>query len=75
MARSARESAPLIFWPVAAVWDLIAFILRVTGRLVAGVLGLVMLAGGALLSFTIVGAPIGVPVAIVGLLLLTRALF
>ena len=75
MARSARESAPWVFWPLAAAWDLLAFLLRVTGRLVAGVIGLVLLAGGTLFSFTIVGAPIGVPVAIVGLLLLTRSLF
>ena len=75
MARTARESAPWIFWPIAAVWDLLAFVLRLTGRLVSGVLGLLFLLGGALLSFTIVGAPIGVPFAVVGLLLLVRAIF
>lgn len=75
MARPARESAPWIFWPLAAVWDLLAFTLRLTGRLVSGVIGLVLLAGGALFSFTIIGAPIGVPVAIVGMLLLVRSLF
>ncbi|MGD8279304.1 MAG: hypothetical protein PVH00_14805 [Gemmatimonadota bacterium] len=75
MARTARHAAPWIFWPIAAVWDLLAFVLRLTGRLVAGVIGLVLLTGGGLLSFTIVGAPLGIPLAIVGLLLLFRSLF
>lgn len=75
MARTARETAPWIFWPVAAVWDLVAFVLRVTGRIMAAIIGLVLLIGGGLLSLTIVGAPIGIPVAILGLLLLVRALF
>ena len=75
MARSARESAPWIFWPIAAVWDLLAFVLRLTGRLVAAVIGLVFLLGGALLSVTIVGAPIGIPFSVLGLLLLVRAIF
>jgi len=75
MASSARETAPWIFWPVAAIWDVLAFVLRLTGRLVSGVIGLVLLIGGALLSFTIVGAPIGIPLSIVGLLLLFRSLF
>jgi hypothetical protein len=75
MARSAREGAPWILWPVAAVWDLLAFVLRLTGRLVSAVIGLVFLLGGALLSFTIVGAPIGIPFSILGILLLARAIF
>lgn len=75
MARSARKRVPLILWPLAAVWDLLAFTLRVAGRVVSGVVGLVLLLGGALFAFTIVGAPIGVPVAILGLLLLVRSLF
>jgi len=75
MASSARHSTPWIFWPIAAVRDLLAFVLRLTGRLVAGVIGLALLTGGMLLSFTIVGAPIGIPLAIVGILLLFRSLF
>lgn len=75
MARTAREHVPWIFWPIAAVWDLLAFVLRLTGRMVAGVIGLALLTGGVLLTFTIVGAPIGIPLAVVGLLLLFRSLF
>jgi hypothetical protein len=75
MASSARHSVPWIFWPIAAVWDLLAFVLRLAGRLITGVIGLVLLMAGVLLSFTIVGAPIGIPLAIVGVLLLFRSLF
>jgi hypothetical protein len=46
-----------------------------TGRLVCGVLGLVLIAAGAVLSLTVVGAPIGIALGVLGLLLLCRAIF
>ena len=75
MVEPARRNAPWFLWPFAALWDLLTFILRLTGRLVAGVLGLVLLIVGILISITVVGAPVGVPISILGLLLLTRSLF
>lgn len=75
MARPARESAPWIFWPFAALWDLLAFILRLTGRIVGVILGLVLLVLGIALALTVVGVPVGVPLAILGFLLLLRSLF
>lgn len=75
MSRSARSTAPWIFWPVAAVWDLIAFLLRLTGRLVGFAVGLVLLVLGGILTLTIVLAPIGVPVLIMGFLIMVRAVF
>jgi hypothetical protein len=58
-----------------ALWRLVTGILLLTGRLVAGVIGIALMAVGALLSVTVVGAPVGVPLAALGLLLLIRALF
>ncbi len=75
MSRSARASAPWIFWPIAALWDLLAFILGLTGRLVGVVLGLTLLCVGFLLSITVILLPIGVPLIIVGFLLLLRSVF
>lgn len=74
MGRSARETAPWIFWPIAAVWDLVAFVLRLTGRLVGAVIGLLLLVIGLALSITVILIPIGAPLAILGFLLLLRSI-
>jgi hypothetical protein len=74
MAEKTRNY-PWIFWPFVALWDLLTFILRLTGRLVAVVVGLVLMIGGAALTATVVGAPVGIPVAIFGFLLVIRGFF
>ena len=72
---SEAKPVPWYLWPFHAVWRLVTFVLRTTGRLVCGVLGLALLVVGVVVSLTVVGAPIGVPLAILGVLLLVRALF
>ncbi len=65
----------IILAPFRWLWQLLAGILNLTGRVVALILGLVLLIVGVLLSATGVGACIGVPLAIFGFLLLVRGLF
>jgi hypothetical protein len=62
-------------WPFAALWHLLAVILELTGRLVAMLLGLVLIVLGLILTLTIVGAVVGVPIMLFGLLLIVRGLF
>lgn len=62
-------------WPFVALWRLLTGILALTGRLVAVVLGLVFVLVGALLSATVVGAIVGVPLLLFGALLVIRGLF
>lgn len=64
-----------ITWPFRALWHLLAMIVRLTGRLVAVVLGAVLMLLGVLVSLTIVGAIIGIPLAVIGLLIILRGLF
>ena len=61
--------------PFSALWKLLTTLLGLTGRLLAGVIGLVLLLFGVLLTLTVIGAIIGIPMIIVGLLLLVRSLF
>lgn len=75
MSRSARANAPWFLWPFAALWDLFALILGLTGRLLGAILGLVFMILGIILTMTVLGAPVGVPLAILGFLLLIRSLF
>jgi len=70
-----RENVPWFLWPFAAVWDLLAFILRLTGRLLGIVLALALMATGVAATMTVVGAIVGIPLFSFGLLLLIRSLF
>jgi hypothetical protein len=66
---------PWYLWPFAAIWKLLAVIVEMTGRFVAMVLGIVLMLAGGLVSLTIVGAIVGIPLAIIGLLLFLRGIF
>jgi len=70
-----RKKTPLLLWPFKAIWDLIVYIVSLTGRLVAVILGLVLLLVGVILTVTVVGAIIGIPIGIFGLLLVVRGLW
>jgi hypothetical protein len=62
-------------WPAAALWRLLTLVLGLTGRLLAVVIGVVLLLAGGLLTATVVGAPVGIPLCVLGVLLLIRGLF
>lgn len=64
-----------MFKPVEGIWDLAAGLLALTGRLLAGILGLVFIGIGVLLTLTVVGAIAGIPLLLLGILLLVRCLF
>lgn len=66
---------PIIFWPFAAVWNLLGMVLKLTGRLVAAILGLVLLTVGVVLCVTVVGAIAGVPLAALGFTMIIRGFF
>lgn len=70
-----KRSIPWYLWPFAAIWKLLAVIVEMTGRFVAIVLGFVLILAGVLVSLTIVGAIVGVPLAVIGLLLFLRGMF
>jgi hypothetical protein len=75
MTTENKQHIPWYLWPFAAIWKLLAVIVEMTGRFVAMVLGIVLILVGVIVSLTIVGAIIGVPLAFVGLLLLLRGMF
>lgn len=75
MSEIADHHVPWFLWPFYAIWRLVTLLLEVTGRVICAVIGLVLLVVGAVLTVTVVGAPLGIPLAAVGLLLLARAIF
>jgi hypothetical protein len=70
-----RKPTPWFLWPFVALWDLITWILKLTGRLVAAVLGLVLMIVGVILTVTVVGAVVGIPLIIFGFVLMIRSIF
>jgi polyferredoxin len=77
MARHKESGGCLavVLWPFVALWTLIATIIKLVGRLVALIFGLVLMIIGAVLTVTVVGSVVGVPLAVLGLLLVLRSLF
>ena len=70
-----KNAIPWYLWPFAAIWQLIATIVGMTGRFVAMVLGLVFILVGVLVSLTLIGAIVGIPMALIGLLLFLKGIF
>jgi hypothetical protein len=75
MTTNVKSHVPWYLWPFVALWKLLAVIVELTGRFVAMVLGIVFIIVGTLVSLTVIGAIVGIPLAIIGLLLLLRGIF
>ena len=69
------SGSSIILWPFNVLWTLLSSILRLTGRLLAAILGLVLMIVGLVLTFLIVAAPLGIPLTVFGFLLLIRSIF
>ena len=75
MNDSTQSNLPILLWPFYAVWRLLTFVLNVIGRLVSALLGIGLMIAGVAIALSVVGAPLGIPLASLGFLLLIRALF
>ena len=74
-ASMTTERVPWYLWPFYAIWRLLTWIVKLTGRLIAIILGLAMVIIGAVLCITVILLPLGVPLIIFGFLLALRGLF
>lgn len=74
-ASMTEERVPWYLWPFYAIWRLITWIVRLTGRLIAIILGFALIIVGAVLCITVVLLPLGVPMIVFGFLLTMRGLF
>lgn len=74
-AATSQRRTPIILWPLILLWRLVTFIANATGILLALVIGVVLMIVGWVLIGTIIGAIIGIPLFIIGLLLFIRGLW
>ena len=75
MNDSTDKHVPILLWPFYAIWRLLTFVLNIVGRLICSILGLGIMIAGIAITMSVVGAPIGIPLASLGFLLVIRALF
>lgn len=75
MTDRAEKPIPILLWPFYAVWRLLTLILNLVGRLLCSILGIALMISGLLIAMSVIGAPLGIPLAALGFLLLVRALF
>lgn len=65
----------ILFFPFIAIWKLFEFIIKLTGRLLAVILGLLFMTIGIILCCTMVGIFIGIPIIVFGFFLMLRGFF
>lgn len=75
MSDSPGNGVPILLWPFYAIWRFLTFILELIGRLLCAMLGIGLMVGGVAITLSIIGAPLGIPLASLGFLLLVRAIF
>ena len=75
IADMSDRDIPILLWPFYAIWRLLTFIVEMVGRLICALIGLALMAAGTAITITVLAAPIGIPIAAVGFLLLVRAVF
>jgi len=75
MSENKEKQIPWLLWPFYAIWRVVTFILELTSRIICALIGLALMAAGVAITITVVAAPIGIPIAAFGFLLLVRALF
>lgn len=64
-----------LLWPITAPFRLARFFFKTVGRLALTIFGFVLVMAGVIVSFTIVGACIGIPLILLGVSLILRGLF
>lgn len=72
---SERRKTSILFFPFVVVWALFSFLMKLTGRLLAVIIGFVFVVVGIILTVTLFAAPIGIPLIIFGILLMLRSVF
>jgi len=69
------QNTPWLLWPFKALMDLVEGIIKLTGRLVAAIIGLAIMIVGVVLTILVITAPLGIPMIIFGFLLMVRGIF
>ncbi|MEI6291420.1 MAG: hypothetical protein WCP19_13395 [Chloroflexota bacterium] len=75
MTAHEKHHVPWYLWPFWLIWKLLATVVELVGRFTAMVIGMVLILVGILLTLTVIGSIIGIPLAVIGFLLLLKGIF
>ena len=75
MSEQSDNGVPILLWPFYAFWRLLTFVVELIGRLLCALLGIGLMIAGVTITLSIIGAPVGIPLASIGFLLLVRSIF
>jgi hypothetical protein len=75
MTEHRKKRVPWLLYPFWLVWRLVIWIIEGVGRLAGAIIGLVLMVVGVIVSLTVVGLIVGVPLFAFGLMLVGRSLF
>ena len=64
-----------LLWPFLFVFRLVGFIIAAVGKLVGAVIGFALTVVGFALTVTLIGAGVGVPLMIFGILMMLVSIF
>lgn len=64
-----------LVWPLEALGRLVALLFELSGRFIVVVSGMVLIVLGVVISLTVIGAIVGIPMLLLGFLLVVRGLF
>jgi hypothetical protein len=64
----------LLVLPFRLLWWIVRVIVEVTGRLLAVLIGVVLVVAGVILTLTVVGAIVGVPLIAIGVGLILKGI-
>lgn len=65
----------VLFWPFKMLWSFVGVVFLAIGKLMSLLLGILITVVGAILSATLVGAIVGIPLVILGVTMMIRSLF
>jgi len=70
-----RAMKSCLLWPVTLPFRLIAIVIGLVGRLALLLGGLALITVGVIVTFTVIGACVGIPLILLGVSLVIRGLF
>ncbi|MBI2434444.1 MAG: hypothetical protein HYV26_16425 [Candidatus Hydrogenedentes bacterium] len=70
-----RRRRPLLLWPLILLWRLVTALEKMIGIALLLLIGLVLMVAGLALCATFVGAILGIPLFLLGFLLVLRGLY
>ena len=75
MTKKKKNHIPWFLWPSKAIWDPLAWIIRLTSRLIVAVIGFALMIVGLILTIIVIEAPVGIPLMVFGFLLIIRGIY